>query len=107
MTRYQNRGSWGIRDERVLAAMDAVPRERFVLPEDTFQAGADHPLSIGYGQTISQPFIVAYMTEALQVLPGHKILEIGTGSGFQTVVLYQLSTHVFTIEKIPQLADRA
>lgn len=105
--RYRNREQWHIHDERVLAAMDAVPRERFVLPEDTYQAGVDNPLPIGFGQTISQPFIVAYMTEALRVSSRHKILEIGTGSGFQTAVLNQLSIHIYTVEKVPQLADKA
>ena len=104
---YQNREYWNITDRRVLAAMDAVPRAEFVLEEDRHRAGEDHPFSIGYGQTISQPFMAAYMTEALKVQEGHKVLEIGTGSGFQTAVLYRLSRNIFTVERIPQLASSA
>jgi len=100
---------YGIRDERVLAAMRAVPRHLFI-PEkyrDTFAAYGDHPGPIGYGQTISQPYIVAYMTEQLDLQPGEKVLEIGTGSGYQAAVLAALGAEVYSIEIIPELADHA
>jgi protein-L-isoaspartate(D-aspartate) O-methyltransferase len=97
----------GVTDARVLTAMRAVPRERFVPPELLRQAYDDGPLPIGSGQTISQPYIVAYMTEALKVEPSHKILEVGTGSGYQAAVLSELVRDVFTIEIVPELARRA
>src|SRR6266702_929185 len=97
----------GIKDEGVLAAMLKVPRERFVPSEVASQAYADRPLPIGYGQTISQPFIVAYMTEGLQVTSNKKVLEIGTGSGYQAAILGELAREGATIEIVPQLADRA
>jgi protein-L-isoaspartate(D-aspartate) O-methyltransferase len=97
----------GVTSERVLEAMGRVPRERFVPADIASRAYADSPLAIGYGQTISQPFIVAYMTEALDVAPTHKVLEIGTGSGYQAAVLGELSRTVFTIEIVPELARRA
>jgi len=97
----------GIVDEPVLAAMGKVPRERFVPPELRSRAYDDTPLPIGYGQTISQPYIVAYMTEALGVGRSHKILEIGTGSGYQAAVLGELASAVYTIEIVPDLARRA
>jgi protein-L-isoaspartate(D-aspartate) O-methyltransferase len=97
----------GVKDEKVLAALLKVPRERFVPSGVAPQAYADRPLPIGYGQTISQPFIVAYMTEALQVTAKMKVLEIGTGSGYQAAVLGELTREVYTIEIVPQLADRA
>lgn len=97
----------GIRDEEVLAAMRRVPRHRFVPERFVDQAYADHPLPIGHGQTISQPYIVAMMTEALQVEPGDRILEIGTGSGYQAAVLAEVGAEVYTIEIIPELAEQA
>jgi protein-L-isoaspartate(D-aspartate) O-methyltransferase len=96
-----------ISDERVLAVMEKVPRHEFVLPEVLDQAYADHPLPIGYGQTISQPYIVALMTQMLDLKPGDKVLEIGTGSGYQAAVLAELTDQVYTIEIIPELAQRA
>jgi protein-L-isoaspartate(D-aspartate) O-methyltransferase len=96
-----------ITDERVLAAMEAVPRHEFVLPETVGQAYDDHPLPIGYGQTISQPYIVALMTQMLDLGPNAKVLEIGTGSGYQAAVLAELTGQVYTIEIIPELAERA
>jgi protein-L-isoaspartate(D-aspartate) O-methyltransferase len=97
----------GIRDGRVLEAMARVPRERFV-PE-SLRGGAfdDRPLSIGHGQTISQPYIVAYMTEALRLQPEHRVLEIGTGCGYQSAVLAELVAEVFSVELVPELADAA
>jgi protein-L-isoaspartate(D-aspartate) O-methyltransferase len=97
----------GITDQRVLAAMRSVPRERFVPETVTGQAYADHPLPIGYGQTISQPYIVAYMSETLQVTRSSKVLEIGTGSGYQAAILGELAGEVYSIEIVPELADRA
>jgi protein-L-isoaspartate(D-aspartate) O-methyltransferase len=97
----------GVADPAVLAAMRTVPRHEFV-PQDLLgQAYYDRPLPIGYGQTISQPYIVALMTESLQLEPGAKILEIGTGSGYQAAVLAELGMEVYTIEIIPELAQRA
>jgi len=97
----------GVKDARVLAAMRAVPRHEFVLPEYLYAAYEDHPLPIGHGQTISQPYIVALMTEALQVQPGDRVLEIGTGSGYQAAVLAALDVEVYTIEIVPALAEQA
>jgi protein-L-isoaspartate(D-aspartate) O-methyltransferase len=94
----------GIREPRVLAAMHAVPRHRFVPPDDLAWAYADGPLPIGYGQTISQPYIVALMTEMLEVKPDDRILEIGTGSGYQAAVLAELADEVHTVEVIPELS---
>jgi protein-L-isoaspartate(D-aspartate) O-methyltransferase len=96
-----------ITDERVLAAMETVPRHDFVLPETIGQAYADHPLPIGYGQTISQPYIVALMTQMLELQSGDTALEIGTGSGYQAAVLAELTDQVYTIEIIPELAQGA
>ncbi len=96
-----------IRSEAVLAAMAKVPRHRFVRPMDTDLAYSDMPLPIGSGQTISQPFIVAYMTEALDVSRDETVLEIGTGSGYQAAVLAELARDVYTIEIVPELAERA
>jgi protein-L-isoaspartate(D-aspartate) O-methyltransferase len=99
--------SRGITDEDVLMAMRSVPRHVFV-PEDLVnRAYDDSPLPIGSGQTISQPYIVALMTESLQILPGQRILEIGTGSGYQAAVLAAMSADVYTIEIIPELATAA
>jgi len=97
----------GIHDKRVLEAMRAVPRHEFVDPSQHAEAYADYPLPIGYGQTISQPYIVALMTELLEVLPEHHVLEIGGGSGYQAAVLSCLAARVTTVERIPQLAERA
>lgn len=97
----------GIHSAPVLKAMARVPRHLFVPPEARPYAYEDRPLPIGQGQTISQPYIVAYMTEALQLLPGHTVLEIGTGSGYQAAVLAELVRQVYTIEIVPSLADRA
>ena len=97
----------GVTDARVLDAMRTVPRERF-LPEDAAaRAYEDTPLSIGSGQTISQPYIVAYMTEALEVRPSDRVLEIGTGSGYQAAVLGLLAREVYTVEIVPELARQA
>jgi protein-L-isoaspartate(D-aspartate) O-methyltransferase len=97
----------GVTNVRVLDAMRAVPRERFVPLDLLSRAYEDGPLPIGSGQTISQPYIVAYMTEALEVEPSHKVLEIGTGSGYQAAVLGELVREVYTIEIVPELARRA
>ena len=91
----------------VLAAMDTVPRHEFVPHEYLDQAYEDHPLPIGYGQTISQPYIVALMTEKLKVKRGDKVLEIGTGSGYQAAVLAHLGVEVYSVEIISELARAA
>jgi protein-L-isoaspartate(D-aspartate) O-methyltransferase len=96
-----------IRDAAVLKAMSRVPRHLFVPPDVRPFAYEDRPLPIGRGQTISQPFIVAYMTEALQLQPSHTVLEIGTGSGYQAAVLAELVQQVYTIEIVPDLAASA
>lgn len=97
----------GVRDAKVLAAMRKVPREEFV-PEDLRPAAyEDRPLPIGEGQTISQPFVVASMTEALQLKGGEKVLEIGTGSGYAAAVLSHIAGEVYTIERIPALVEQA
>ena len=97
----------GVKDSRVLAAMRAVPRHRFVPPDQAAAAYEDRPLPIGFGQTISQPYIVAFMTEALQLSPSHRVLEVGTGSGYQAAVLAEIVKEVDTIEIVPRLADRS
>ena len=97
----------GVRDERVLDAMIRVPREEFVPSALRAEAYEDHPLAIGHGQTISQPYIVGYMTDALRLEPSHRVLEIGAGSGYQTAVLAELAREVYSIEVVPELADRA
>lgn len=97
----------GIRDPRVLAAMRRVPRHLFVPEEVRPAAYEDHPLPIGHEQTISQPFIVAWMSEALQVTPRSRVLEIGTGSGYQAAVLAQIVAEVYTIEIVAPLAESA
>ena len=97
----------GIRSPAVLKAMARVPRHLFVPADAQRLAYEDHPLAIGHGQTISQPYIVAYMTEALQLQPGHTVLEIGTGSGYQAAVLAEIAKQVYTIEIVPELAARA
>jgi protein-L-isoaspartate(D-aspartate) O-methyltransferase len=97
----------GIKDLRVLEAMRAVPRHRFV-PEDVAdRAYENRPLPIGFGQTISQPYVVALMTELLDLSPGEKVLEVGTGSGYQGAVLAAITDQVWSIEIIPQLARSA
>lgn len=95
--------SRGVKDPEVLAAMLSVPRHLFVDEALQGQAYEDHPLPIGYGQTISQPYIVAHMTETLQVERGHKVLEIGTGSGYQAAILSQMGAEVYTVERIERL----
>lgn len=97
----------GITDERVLAAMAAVPREEFVRPRDRAMAYDNAPLPIGAGQTVSQPYIVALMTSALELAGTEKVLEIGTGSGYQTAILARLAREVFSIERFAELAERA
>ena len=94
-------------DVRVMAAMVRVPRHRFVSSEYRRQAYANRPLPIGFGQTISQPYIVALMTDLLAIEPGHRVLEIGTGSGYQVAVLAELGAAVYSIEIIPPLARQA
>jgi len=94
----------GVKDEGVLKAVRKVEREKFVPKKYLDLAYSDRPLPIGHKQTISQPYIVAYMTEQLQVEKSHKVLEIGTGSGYQAAVLAELVNHIFTIEIIPELA---
>ena len=99
--------SRGIKDKRVLNAMMKVPRHLFVSKNLMNQAYEDHPLPIGEGQTISQPYIVALMTEALGLKGNEKVLEIGTGCGYQTAILAELCDRVYTIERIPSLSIRA
>jgi protein-L-isoaspartate(D-aspartate) O-methyltransferase len=96
-----------VRNAAVLKAMARVPRHLFVPADVQPYAYDDRPLPIGQGQTISQPYIVAYMTEALQLQPGHKVLEIGTGSGYQAAVLAELAREVFSIEIVEALGERA
>ena len=98
---------YDVDDARVLAAMETVPRHAFVPPEALAQAYEDHPLSIGYGQTISQPYIVALMTQLLDVQPGDRILEIGTGSGYQAAILAELTDQVYSIEIVEPLCLQA
>ncbi len=97
----------GIRDGRVLAAFAEVPRERFVPEALRESADGDYPLPIGHGQTISQPFVVAYMSERLRLAGTERVLEVGTGSGYQTAILARLAEAVFSIEIVPELAVRA
>jgi protein-L-isoaspartate(D-aspartate) O-methyltransferase len=106
MVEQQIRGR-DVEDARVLDAMRAVPRHRFVPANLAADAYEDRPLPIGNGQTISQPYIVAYMTELLAVAPHHRVLEIGTGSGYQAAVLAKLAKEVYTIEIVPELAREA
>lgn len=96
-----------IRDERVLAAMLRIPRERFLPKEERHLAYEDRPLPIGFGQTISQPFIIALMTSSLELTGKEKVLEIGTGSGYQAAILAELAKKVITVERIPSLAEEA
>jgi protein-L-isoaspartate(D-aspartate) O-methyltransferase len=97
----------GIKDQRVLSAMEVVPRHLFVPDNVRAAAYDDRPLPIGQGQTISQPYIVAFMTELLALKPTDRVLEIGTGSGYQTAILAQLAAAVTSIEILPSLSDRA
>ena len=97
----------GISDRRVLAAIGQVPRHRFVPAELQSEAYANHPLPIGLEQTISQPFIVAYMTQALRLTGRERVLEVGTGSGYQAAVLAETAGQVFTVEILPGLSKRA
>jgi protein-L-isoaspartate(D-aspartate) O-methyltransferase len=96
-----------IEDPKVLAAMGRVPRHRFVPEALQFRAYADHPLPIGSGQTISQPYIVALMTQLAELEPDDSVLEIGTGSGYQAAVLAEIVRQVYTIEIVPELAESA
>jgi protein-L-isoaspartate(D-aspartate) O-methyltransferase len=96
-----------IRDARVMDAMLSVPRHLFVPERQRAESYGDFPLPIGHGQTISQPYIVAFMTQALDIAPEHRVLEIGTGSGYQAAVLGALANEVYSIEIIPALADEA
>ncbi|MBN1642476.1 MAG: protein-L-isoaspartate(D-aspartate) O-methyltransferase [Anaerolineae bacterium] len=106
MVRTQIEGR-GVSDPDVLAAMRAVPRHLFVPEEWLDQAYDDHPLPIGYAQTISQPYVVAWMTELLSVDPGDVVLEVGTGSGYQAAILGELGLTVYTIEIVAPLAEQA
>jgi len=99
--------SWEIADKRVVEAMGHVPREAFVPQEYYYAAYEDRPLSIGFGQTISQPFIVALMIQALELKGEERVLELGTGSGYEAAVLAKLAKHVVTVEIIPELAESA
>jgi len=106
MVEFQIRAR-GVRDERVLAAMEKIPRHLFV-PENWERAAyEDRPLPIGEGQTISQPYIVAVMTEQLEIRSHDRVLEIGTGSGYQAAILAELGGKVVSVERLPELADRA
>ena len=106
MVEHQLRGR-GISDQRVLAAMKTVPRHRFLPNPEDAAAYDDHPLPIGSGQTISQPYMVALMTECLHLQGAETVLEIGTGSGYQAAILGALSRRVVTVERFPSLAQRA
>jgi protein-L-isoaspartate(D-aspartate) O-methyltransferase len=97
----------GIRSAEVLRAVRTVPRHQFVPAELAGEAYDDRPLPIGAGQTISQPFVVAYMTEALHLARGDRVLEVGTGSGYQAAVLAEIGAEVFSIEIVPELSDHA
>ena len=99
--------SRGVRDLRTLEAMRKVPRHLFVPDRYRSDAYEDHPLPIGHGQTISQPYIVAFMTEALALKGGEKVLDVGTGSGYQAAVLAEIAAHVYSIEIVAPLADEA
>jgi protein-L-isoaspartate(D-aspartate) O-methyltransferase len=97
----------GVHDGRVLDAMRKVPRDLFIPEESRREAYDDHPVPIGFGATISQPYIVGYMSEALKLEPSHRVLEIGTGCGYQTAILAEIAAHVYSIEVVPELAARA
>ena len=96
----------GIHDHRVLEVMQSIPRHRFVSGKSKTEAYGDYPVSIGHGQTISQPYMVAYMSQALELQGTEKVLEIGTGSGYQTAILAELSGYVYSVERIPELSQR-
>ena len=106
MVQHQIRAR-GVRDQRVLDAMLRLPREKFVPEHLQASAYEDHPLSIGCGQTISQPYMVALMTEALELSGRERVLEIGTGSGYQTAILAELADEVYTVERVPELSQAA
>ncbi len=106
MVESQVRGR-GIHDQRVLAAMSKVPRHEFVSPEHWDDAYADHPVPIGEQQTTSQPYIIACMLQAAEVAPQDRVLEIGSGSGYQTALLAELAAQVFAVERHPTLAANA
>jgi protein-L-isoaspartate(D-aspartate) O-methyltransferase len=97
----------GINDQRVLAAMAKVPREEFVTAESRTASYEDRPLAIGYGQTISQPYMVAFMTEQLRLKPSDRVLEVGTGSGYQAAILAELVSEIYSIEIVEPLAKNA
>jgi protein-L-isoaspartate(D-aspartate) O-methyltransferase len=97
----------GIKDDRVIAAFDQVPRHEFVLPQDVNAAYEDYPLPIGFGQTISQPYIVAYMVEQLRIGSSDTVLEIGTGSGYAAAIMAHLAKQVYTLEVVKELYERA
>lgn len=97
----------GIRNSRLLEAFRQVPRELFLPPEHADEAYADHPVPIGYGQTISQPYIVALMIEQLDPQPNDKVLDIGAGSGYQTAILAHLCRHVYALERFEELTEQA
>jgi protein-L-isoaspartate(D-aspartate) O-methyltransferase len=99
--------SRGIRDPRVLAAMGKVPREEFIASGDLRSAYGDHPLPIGAGQTVSQPYIVAAMVDALELQPTGRVLEVGTGTGYEAAILGELAEEVWTIERHQELADKS
>jgi protein-L-isoaspartate(D-aspartate) O-methyltransferase len=106
MVEEQMRGR-GIRDPRVLAAFERVPRHRFVPPDHLSEAYDDYPLPIGHGQTISQPYMVALMTELLELTGEEKVLEVGAGSGYQAAILAELCRELVTVERFPELAEQA
>ena len=96
-----------VRDPAVLSALARIPRDVFIPDAERHEAYDDHPVPIGFGQTISQPYIVAFMTASLRVEPSHRVLEVGTGCGYQTAVLAELARDVYSIEVIGELAARA
>jgi protein-L-isoaspartate(D-aspartate) O-methyltransferase len=99
--------SRGITDQRVIAAMARIPRHRFAASTSRSGCYEDHPVPIGFGQTMSQPFMVGFMTELLALTGRERVLEVGTGSGYQTAILAELAGHVWSVELIPALQDRA
>lgn len=106
MVEVQLRGR-GLKDERVLKAMEEIPRHRFVSKEQEQSAYSDHPLPIGEGQTISQPYMVALMTECMELEGNEKVLEIGTGCGYQAAILAKLAEEVYSIERVEKLSLKA